>query len=220
MTQAMAELRRQLLSDPYFKNVPSMKVEEGKTALFFHAKDDLPEVRREMFKLLGSHRLHFSAVVRDKQSVLAYVRSRNENSSEYRYRADELYDYMLRRLFKQRLHLHAAYHVVFARRGKSDRTKALRHALETSRERFADDQGIDNNASLEILPSSPVREAGLQAVDYFLWALQRVFERHEDRFIQLLWPQCSLIVDMDDTREKGERAGGQMHENRRFGNVG
>ena len=25
----------------------------------------------------------------------------------------------------------------------------------------------------------------------------------EDRFLRLLWPQCSLIIDMDDTREKG-----------------
>ena len=41
------------------------------------------------------------------------------------------------------------------------------------------------------------------AVDYFLWAVQRTFERHEDRFLRLLWPQCSLVIDADDSREKG-----------------
>ena len=43
------QLRADLLADPYFKGVPSMQPAEGKTALFFHAKDDIPEVRREVF---------------------------------------------------------------------------------------------------------------------------------------------------------------------------
>ena len=42
--------------------------------------------------------------------------------------------------------------------------------------------------------------AGLQATDYFLWALQRAFERGEDRFIRLLWPACRLVIDLDDQR--------------------
>jgi len=56
---------------------------------------------------------------------------------------------------------------------------------------------------IAIIPTSPVHEAGLQAADNFLWALQRTFERGEDRFLQLLCPQCSLIIDADDTRENG-----------------
>ncbi len=50
-------------------------------------------------------------------------------------------------------------------------------------------------------PAYPPEQPALQAVDYFLWALQRTYEKREDRFIELLWPQCSLIVDVDDTRE-------------------
>ena len=53
-----------------------------------------------------------------------------------------------------------------------------------------------------VLPTYPTGEVALQAVDYFLWAVQRVFEKREDRFLELLWPQCSLVVDVDDTREK------------------
>jgi hypothetical protein len=34
-----------------------MHREARKTALFFHAKDDLPEVRREVFRLLQRHDL-------------------------------------------------------------------------------------------------------------------------------------------------------------------
>jgi len=43
--------------------------------------------------------------------------------------------------------------------------------------------------------------AGLQAVDYFLWALQRLYERREDRYVELLWPAFRLVNDLDDTRE-------------------
>ena len=35
------ELRAQLVADPYFKNVPSMQPAANKTAIAFHAKNDL-----------------------------------------------------------------------------------------------------------------------------------------------------------------------------------
>ena len=47
LQQELDELRASLLADPYFKDVPSMQLAARKTALKFHAKDDLPEVRRD-----------------------------------------------------------------------------------------------------------------------------------------------------------------------------
>ena len=44
----LEELRKGLLADPYFKGIPSFDPARGKTAVAFHAKDDLPEVRREV----------------------------------------------------------------------------------------------------------------------------------------------------------------------------
>ena len=69
------DLRTRLMSDPYFDDVPSMQAEWRKTAVAFHAKDDLPEVRREVFRLLrGAEKLRFFAVVADKWRALEYVR--------------------------------------------------------------------------------------------------------------------------------------------------
>jgi len=48
LSKRLSELRAMLLSDPYFKGVPSMQRETNKTAVAFHAKDDLPEVRRKV----------------------------------------------------------------------------------------------------------------------------------------------------------------------------
>jgi len=199
----LATLRKQLLADPYFKDVPSMQRESQKTALFFHAKDDLPEVRREVLKVFQAHQIRFSAIVRDKLRVLGYVRRRNETDLKYRYNPNELYDFMVRRLFKERLHKHGQYRVCFARRGSSDRTEALTFALEAARSEFAARRGMGTVGNIQVVAASPIHEPALQAVDYFLWAVQRVFEKHEDRFIKLLWPQCSLIIDADDTRDKG-----------------
>ena len=58
------QLRVELMKDAYFQGVPSMQPSARKTALAFHAKDDLPEVRREVFRLLrDTEGLHFFAVV-------------------------------------------------------------------------------------------------------------------------------------------------------------
>ena len=47
-------LRQSLLKDPYFSGVPSMQPEAQKTCLYFHAKDDLPEVNEKLLGLDGS----------------------------------------------------------------------------------------------------------------------------------------------------------------------
>ena len=195
------DLRATLLADPYFKGVPSMQPEAHKTALAFHAKDDVPEVRREVFYLLLRHEVRFFAVVRDKLKVLEYVRQRNEHDPAYRYNPNELYDYMVRRLFRDRLHKDDEYNILFAKRGKSDRTAALLEALQAAQRRFSQRWGIVSEAPIHVLPVSPPKNPGLQAADHFLWALQRLYERREERFVTLLWSRFSLVHDLDDTRQ-------------------
>ena len=131
------ELRVRLLADPYFRHVPSMQIERRKTALAFHAKNDLPEVRREVYQVLLRHELKFFAVIRDKAKVLEYVRQRGRNDLQYRYHPNELYDTLVSRLFKNRLHLTPEVDVCFAARGSSDRSAALRRALEKARMGFS-----------------------------------------------------------------------------------
>lgn len=197
------DLRTSLLADPYFKGVPSMQLEARKTALAFHAKDDLPEVRREVFALLREYTdLGFFAVVRNKLKLLDYVRQRNEREpATYRYHPNELYDFLVRSLFKDRLHKDDAYQITFATRGRSDRTAALSDALRAARRRFADQRGIVSQAYIHVVAATPQISLGLQAADYFLWALQRFYERREDRFFNLLWPAFRLVRDLDDTRQ-------------------
>lgn len=154
---------------------------------------------RAALEKLNASRMGHDAL---QPQAIDYVRTRNQRDPQYRYNADELYDHTVRRLFKERLPTHDGYCIRFAIRSNSHRTTALREALEGARTRFAQERGVLSVSQLDVKAAYPTEEVALQAVDYFLWALQRVFEKREDRFLELLWPQCSLIVDVDDTREK------------------
>lgn len=200
LSQRLEALRARLLADPYFEDVPSMQPQARKTALAFHAKDDLPEVRREVFTLLAQENLRFFATVKSKKATHKYVESRNRFDANYRYHPNELYDYLVRCLFRDRLHQHTDYRIIFATRGASDRTKALELALDQARQQFATKWGTQCAAVIDVASEQSSRNGGLQATDYFLWALQRLYERNEDRFIKLMWPQCSLVRDIDDDR--------------------
>lgn len=202
ISQELNAIRTQLIADPYFKKIPSMQPEARKTALAFHAKDDIPEVRREVFTYLSKQKFRFFAAVRDKSAVADYAVQRRERDGTYRYQPNELYDYMVRSLFKGLLHKGDAYIVHFSKRGAQNRTAALRKALEIAREQFDQRWGINSNAVISLVAQTPQHNGGLQAVDYFLWSLQRFYERREDRYLDFLWPQFSLVRDLDDKRER------------------
>lgn len=188
-------LHDELLADPYFKNIPSMQPQNRKTALALHAKDDIPEVRCEVFKfLVGYKELKFSAVVKSKKAVLQNVQKHQQADASYRYRPNDLYDLLIERMFKNRLGKADEYRICFAKRGHSDSTKALEKALNSLKRHHAPKMTLKMSAS--------AKNHCLQAVDYFLWALQRVYEKREDRYIQYLWPRFQQVIDIDDTRKK------------------
>ncbi|MFP4500720.1 MAG: DUF3800 domain-containing protein [Candidatus Hydrogenedentota bacterium] len=201
LNRRLEGLRTDLLADPYFKDVPSMQPERRKTAIAFHAKDDLAEVRREVFRLLRQCELRFYAVVREKTALAQAVKLRNEREPDYRYRENEQYDALVSELFRQH-HVADESYVCFAKRGARNRTAALHRALDLAKAEFARSFGYDMKGEFRIECSAPARQAGLQAVDYFLWALQRYYERAESRFIEFIWPQVGEVHDLDKL-EKG-----------------
>jgi hypothetical protein len=101
-------------------------------------------------------------------------------------------------LFRERLHKDEHCRVVFARRGKADRTAALTAQLELTRQRFLAERGVTSSTTLEIMPAYPWERPGLQVADYCLWALQRCYEKYEARFLRAIWPKVSLVQDVDD----------------------
>ena len=195
----LTALRTELLADPLLNTVPSMQPAAGKTALFFHAKDDLPEVRHAVFSLLRKHDLRFSAVVKDKQAVLEEFDRRRQLDSRVRYKADghELYDHLTAHLFNRFGAFGTEREVTFAVRGTKPRTAALKAVLDDIERGFVSDFGFAPHGHTNIHSSFPSKSVGLQACDYLLWALQRFYERAEERYLRALWPQFAHVLDLD-----------------------
>lgn len=194
-------LRAELLADPYFKDVPSMQSKNRKTAVAFHAKDDLPEIRREVFKLLTGKNLRFYAVVRNKCDLATYVQQQNERDATYRYCQNEQYDLLVKELFSGLHHMADDVHIYFAKRGNKPRNAALHTALGEAARAFERSFGFAHPVRNNVISSTPPKCAGLQVADYYLWALQRFYERQEERFLDLIWPQVGEVHDLDQVKD-------------------
>jgi hypothetical protein len=92
--------------------------------------------------------------------------------------------------------------IVFARRGKSDRATALASAIDRARSNFMLEYDIRSDKPISIRSAAPSDVCGLQAIDYFLWALQRLYERGEDRYYNYVAGHYRVIMDFDDNRTK------------------
>ena len=103
------------------------------------------------------------------------------------------------------MHHYLVNTLIFSKRGKSGRTDALRQAIEIAPELQQNQSQVQRNAltdvTLNVSAATPKEHAGLQAVDYFLWALQRLYERGEERYLTYLWDVFCLVHDIDDKRK-------------------
>lgn len=197
----LEELRAGLLADPYFRGVPSMQPKEKKTAVCFHANNDLPEVRREVFKLLPSFDAKVLIAIKRKAVLAEHYKDLYENKGE-KFKPDTVYDELVKIVCYNKLHSADENRIVFARRGKAKRERALREALIETKSAFDKKWGKRPDPPTHIDAAYPTESAGLQVADYYLWAIQRMYERQEDRFFRLLESQYRLIRDLDDTRNK------------------
>jgi hypothetical protein len=199
--RVLDETRAALVGDPYFKNVPSMRPEASKTAICFHANDDLPEVRREVFKVLPDFGAKVQVAIRRKIDIATEARLAWRRFGR-KLTGHHVYDDLVKRPFKNLLHKAAQNRITFARRGKSDREAALTQALDKARRNFEAKWGVHIDRPTWVHSAYPSECPGLQVIDYYLWALQRLYERAEDRFYRLLAGQYRLIMDLDDTRNR------------------
>lgn len=199
--QLLSELREELLSDPYFSGVPSMQPESGKTVRQFHASKDLPEVRRDVFARLPILNTKVQIAIRRKQELATKAKSMFRHSNR-KWNSVDIYDDLVKRLFKNLLHKADHNRIVFSKHAKWGRREAMARAIERAKANFETKHGIASDKPTEIISAYPWEYGGLQVVDYYLWALQRMFERGEDRYFNMLRPAYRLIMDLDDTRKK------------------
>jgi len=197
--QKLKNLQADLLADPYFTGIPSFNPERKKTALFFHAKNDLPEVRREVFKILQTLGVKVLIAIRRKRELAEKAQFLFKTTGS-KINKNDIYDDLVKRLFRNLLHKSEMNIIYFARRGKAERTVALEKAIDKAKRNFESTYAKPSNKPVKIIPAYPHEYIGLQIIDYYLWAIQRLYEKGEDRFFNYLAKDFRLIMDLDDKR--------------------
>ena len=195
----IVKLRAELLADPLLQGVPSMRPEKKKTAISFHAKNDVPEVRHAVFKLLLKHDLRMSAVVRDKRVLLEQVQRRQVEDPTYRNKSagHVIYVELIASLFARVGQFGGKREITFAVRGSKPRTAVLQQVLDGIDKAFVRDFGFAPHGHTRVHSELSVKSGGLQACDYLLWALQRFYGRGEDRYLTAMWSKFVRVVDLD-----------------------
>ena len=180
-------LRREITRDPYVQGIPSL----ARTAETFHAKDDCPEVREKVIKLIAS--LDFSAeiyVARKIENIFIKRHHRNEN---------EFYDDLISKLFENKLHIASENNIYFAVRGNRRRQAPIEQAIIAAKNTFETKKQTTITTTISVQAQTPKGEPCLQVVDYVNWAIQRAFCKKETRFLSVIEDKVKYLVDIYDT---------------------
>jgi hypothetical protein len=213
LRQEVMALQKRVESDPYFQ-VASVIKKKNSSGYFFHAKDDLPEIRKLFFDFINERKLSFEAVVARK-SIERFT-TKHKDKEQYFY-ADAL-----SHLLKNKLHLGEKLVLNIAEKGTSTKNQNLELALEKAKERVAEKlnrKNIDEvkdileardinfvrrkgvQADVVFNVTNPLREPLINIADYLCWTIQRVFEKGETRYYDFIKEKVSLVIDLYDTEK-------------------
>ncbi len=192
LREKIINLQNEVINDPYFKDIPSIQKKVNSKGYYFHATDDIPEVRKIFFEFINSVNLSFEAVVGRKIYEIFY---KKHNSREVEFYAD-----LLSHLLKNKLQIGGKLILNISERGKSTKNKNLLLALRKAKDRF-NKKNPDKETVTQVVFNiqSQTKEPLLNIADYLCWSVQRVFERGEVRYYNYIREKISLVIDLYDS---------------------
>lgn len=192
-------LRQSFLSNPYFKGVPSFQKHKRKTAIMLHAKNDIPEVRWRVYELLATIPAKTTVVIRRKAHIMADVQKLFQETGK-KLTDDVMYDNVVMSLFKYINHNNGDYSVKFAIKTKP-RNASLHTAIQDAQSALQK-KGSRVSSNIHVDSAYSHEDECLQLIDYYLWAIHRLFINNEDRYINMIRHNLNVILDMDDMRNR------------------
>ena len=193
---AFEALRNDLLVDPFIKKISSAQ----HIAQMFHAKDDPDIIRREVFKLIKKFNFSVLIVIRRKQAILdSIIQQYKLTGIQTRISEKDIYKSLISRLFENSLHKSDCA-IYFSQRGKTFTDNSLKDAIENAKRNFYNTYKIENHSQINITSAQPQEHIGLQIIDYYLWAFQRMLEKNDDSFYNLLKSDYKMIIDIDNKK--------------------
>lgn len=164
----------------------------------FHANKDCQEVRREVFKLLKSFDFEAYVIVARKSEEIF---RKKINMNEKR-----LYKFLVGELLKNRVHLYKSIDIYFSEMGNVTTLQNMTDALKEATEKFQYKWGKENHNNIRIFVQQPTHIPLLQAIDYVLWTVYRVYENDDFRYFDYLREKIKLVHDIFDV-SKNEHYG-------------
>lgn len=187
----LRDLATQVSSDTYYAGVPSVRKRTNKGAFYFHAKDDIPEIREKLFRYIKGCELSFQNVVARKEPS-RFVNKHHGDEAEF-------YADVLGHLIKDKLEMDKRLVLNIAHRQNSTGNKNLQLALQKASGYFSR-RKTNAPVTTEIIfnVTTPVQEPVLWITDYLCWAVQRVFERGEIRHYEFIKEKIGQVCDLYD----------------------
>lgn len=186
--KALMELHERIVKDELLADIPSM----SSTRQSFHANKDCHEVRTEVFHLLKTLDIDFYCIVARKEA--------NRFRRMFDLKEKRLYKYLVTKLLEDHLHQYSSIDLYFSSMGSVVRHATMEEAIDSAIKRYQEKCGLANQSVHRVIIQKNSEEPLLQAADYILWAIQRVYERGEYRYYNYLKDKIRLVYDVFDTR--------------------
>lgn len=178
-------LKQEIANDEYLADIPSIK----KSVISFHAKDDSPEVREKVYKLIKT--LDFKAqfiVARKKEEIFSKRHKKSEST---------FYNEIASRLLENKMHQHNNV-IYFAKRGNKNRQIPLEDAVQTAIINFESKNNTKIETDTRVYIQVPTDEKCLEVIDYMNWAVQRAFNTGDMRYYNFVKDKISFVCDIYD----------------------
>lgn len=187
LSQRLHDLQVELAEDDYLRDIPSLH----STLRAFHASKHCAEVRERVYKALRDAPFQAFIVVARKEE--------HRFRKNFDLKVSRLYEYLVEKLFENRLHLFKEIDLYFSSRGSTVRVANMREALSRAMLTFQKKWGHENQNLVRVMVQQNSDLPMLQVADYVLWSVQRAFELGEFRYYNFIKERISLIWDIYDT---------------------
>ena len=190
--QKLFEMQNSIPVNPYYENVPSMVKRVKKGGFYFHAKDDLPELRKEFFDFIKTLDCSFYAVVARKNYGI-FERKHHGKSNE-------MYADLLSHLIEEEQY-DDSKRIVYNIASLQSTTDFvnLKLAFDKAKIRYKQVnpmQEFEQKIDFNVQPFAI--EPLLSVIDYLCWAVQRKFETGETRFMNYMESEIVKIIELYD----------------------
>lgn len=181
------DLEKRIANDPYFKVGSVQKKIEQTGKFYFHATDDIPEIRMLFFELIMSVNFEFEMAISEKD-IEKFIKKHNRNERE-------LYTDLLAHLLHSKMNKAGKHIFMVSQRGNTTRQATLEMALSKAVNILYTNTPIPPaNGEIILDVVNQKNEPLLNFADYLCWAVQRKYERGEERFFDFINAKIKAIT--------------------------